>query len=74
MKRWSSQQCFKAATALEATTRHLLESAKELESSADDAGREAAEALKAAQARLLEARRKLQAAGAAKSGLQLVRP
>lgn len=72
MKRWNAQQCFRAASALEATTRHLLDSAKELDAAADDAGREAARALREAQERLLEARRKLQAAGTQKSPLQLI--
>lgn len=71
-KKWNAQQCFRAASALEATTRSLLDSARELEASPDDAGREAAEALRQAQERVLEARRKLQAAAAVKSPLQLV--
>ena len=71
-ERWNAQLCFRAASSLEATTRALLDSARELESATDDAGREAAAALKAAQQQLLEARKALQAAGAARAPLQLV--
>ena len=71
-ERWNAHLCFRAASAIEVTTRALLVSARELEVSPDEAGREAAAALQAAQAMLLEARRKLQAAGSSRSPLQLV--
>jgi|GEM_PF-4930293 hypothetical protein len=73
-ERFNAHLCFRAASALEATTKALLDSARELEGSTDDAGREAAAALKAAQQQLLEARKALQAAGASRSPLQLVAP
>lgn len=61
---WNPQVCFRAASALAATTRALVESARELEEAPDDAGREAAEALRKAEAELARARRALQAAAA----------
>jgi hypothetical protein len=71
-ERATATLCFRAATSLEATTRALLDSARELETATDDAGRAAAAALKAAQQQLLEAKKALQAAGTARAPLQLV--
>ena len=70
--RWNAQASFRAASQLESTTRALLESAKELETAADDAGRAAAEALKEAQRKVLEAREALRRAAAERSHLQVV--
>jgi hypothetical protein len=72
-ERATATVCFRAATTLEATTRALLDSARELEAATDDAGRAAAAALKAAQQQLLEAKRVLQAAATARAPLHVVR-
>jgi hypothetical protein len=68
----SSHSFFRGASALEATLKGLVDSARELENATDAAGREAASALRAAHAQLLAAKRALQAAATQRSPLQLV--
>ncbi len=69
---FSASTCFRAASSLDATRRALVEAAKDLALSPDEAGRLAAEALRAAEAEVMKARRALQAAATGASPLQLL--
>lgn len=65
--RWSSwmgraRTCFKVAGAIDATTSTLVATARELDSSTDDAARDAANALRLAEAALIRARAAVQMA------------
>jgi hypothetical protein len=69
--RWSTwmgraRACFRVAGAIDATASTLVATAREFEAATDDSGREAAEALRVAEAALARARAAVQTALEAK--------